>query len=77
MTKDSLLPVPKVWVPFVLGLLAIAAKWVATGEFDRTEAAALVTLAGYALVGYTVPNGPVVEHHDDEATIVAEEEVVK
>lgn len=56
MNKKSLAPVPKIWIPFALGCIAIAAKWVASGEFDREEAAALVTLGGYAAIGYVVPD---------------------
>ena len=76
MTRATL-PIPKIWVPFALGVIALAAKWVATGEFNREEVAALVTLAGYAGIGYVVPDGPVVEHHDDEKTIQAELKAVK
>lgn len=67
------LPVPKVWIPFVAGATAILANWIVTGDFSRTEIAAVITLGIYTGVGYSVPNGPVVEHHEDEATIEAEE----
>lgn len=73
----AFLPVPKVWIPCVVGATAILANWIVTGDFSRTEIAALVTLAIYTAVGYAVPNGPVIEHHDDEKTIAAEEVAAK
>ncbi len=52
-----LIPVPKVLVPAVAGIFFIAGKWVATGEFDREEAGLLITLAGYAAIGWSTPEG--------------------
>lgn len=51
----ALIPVPKVLVPAVAGVFYLAGKWVSTGEFDREEAGLLVTLAGYAAIGWTTP----------------------
>jgi hypothetical protein len=51
-----LVPVPKVLLPAVVGATAILANWIATGTFDRTEIAALVTLTIYTVIGYAVPN---------------------
>lgn len=51
----SLLPVPKVLVPAAAGLVAMAASWVATGEFNRLELSQLVLTAGYAAIGWVTP----------------------
>jgi hypothetical protein len=51
-----LIPVPKVLVPAIAGLVALAVRFVATNEFDREEAAFVVGLFGYALIGWTVPS---------------------
>jgi len=53
-----LIPVPKVLVPAVAGLVAIAARWVSTGEFDREELGLVVAVAGYAAIGWSTPEGP-------------------
>lgn len=53
----ALIPVPKVLVPAVAGLFYIAGKAVATGEFDREEAGAIITLAGFAAIGWSTPEG--------------------
>ena len=50
-----LIPVPKVLVPVVAGAFYLAGRWVATGEFDREEAGALVALTGYAAIGWSTP----------------------
>lgn len=52
-----LIPVPKVLVPAVAGVVIIAARWVATGEFDREELGAVVLMAGYAAIGWATPEG--------------------
>lgn len=52
-----LIPVPKVLVPAVAGLVALGGKVIATGEVDREELAAVWVLAGYALIGWTTPEG--------------------
>lgn len=54
-TLRPLIPVPKVLVPAVAGLVGIAARWVATGDFDREELGVLVLVAGYAAVGWSTP----------------------
>lgn len=54
------LPIPKVYVPAIVGFIAIAVHWVATGEFNRTELAGAVAVALYALIGYSVPDPNVV-----------------
>lgn len=50
---------PKVWNPVVAGLLLTVGHWIATGEFNRTELAELVTTAGYGLIGYLSSPGDV------------------
>lgn len=50
-----LIPVPKVLVPAVAGAVIIAARWVATGEFDREELGGVVLIAGFALIGWSTP----------------------
>lgn len=52
-----LIPIPKVLVPTVAGLFVLLGKVVATGEFDREEAGALVMLAGFAAIGWSTPEG--------------------
>ena len=53
----ALIPVPKVMVPTVAGLVFVAATWVATGEFDREQLGALVLTGGYAAIGWSTPGG--------------------
>lgn len=50
-----LIPVPKVMVPTVAGLVTMAAAWVATGDFDRLELAMLVQSGGWAAIGWSTP----------------------
>ena len=51
-----LIPVPKVLVPAVAGVVAIVGKIIASGEFDRDELAAVWLLAGYAAIGWFTPD---------------------
>ena len=51
-----LIPVPKVLVPAVAGLVAIGGKVIATGELDREELAAVWLLAGYSAIGWWTPD---------------------
>lgn len=55
MTKHSLFPVPKVLLPALVIWIGIAAKFIATGDFDRTEAAVGFTALAYAVIGWTTP----------------------
>lgn len=57
ITKSPLLPVPKVYVPFVAGVIGLASDVVATGVIDRSRIAALIVVGGYALIGYATPSG--------------------
>ena len=57
ITKHPLLPVPKVYVPASAGVIALVSDVVATGVLDRTKAAALVVVVGYALIGWATPTG--------------------
>lgn len=57
---------PKVWVPTAVGVLAIIVHWVATGEFNRTELAESVSVAGYALIGYLAGPGEVIDEDNVE-----------
>lgn len=50
-----LIPVPKVLVPAVAGAVALVGKVIATGEFNRDEAAAVWLLAGYSAIGWWTP----------------------
>jgi uncharacterized membrane protein YccC len=50
-----LIPVPKVLVPAVAGLVVIVGKAIATGEVSREELAAVWIVAGYAAIGWTTP----------------------
>lgn len=53
----ALVPVPKVLVPAVAGLVAIGGKAIATGEVSREDLAAVWILAGYAAIGWSTPEG--------------------
>jgi uncharacterized membrane protein YccC len=53
----TLIPVPKVLVPAVAGLVALGGKVIATGELHREELAAVWVLAGYAAIGWWTPEG--------------------
>lgn len=55
MEPNPHLPVPKVYLPFVVGIIAIAVSWVATGDFSRTELSSVLALGLYAAVGYVAP----------------------
>lgn len=66
LLTHPLFPVPKVWYPFVVGVTAILVQWIVTGTFDRNEIAETAALFIYTAVGYTVPNGALVSHYDDE-----------
>jgi hypothetical protein len=55
MNNRSLVPVPKVWIPAVVGATAILVNWIATGDFSRIELGALVGLVIYTAVGYAAP----------------------
>jgi len=50
-----LIPVPKVLVPTVAGVVTMAATWVATGEDDRDQLGRLVLTGGYAAIGWSTP----------------------
>lgn len=51
----TLIPVPKVLVPAVAGIFYLLGRWVATGDFNQEEAGLLVTMAGYAAIGWSTP----------------------
>lgn len=53
--SPSLVPVPKVLIPFVVLCIGIAVNWIATGDFSRVEIGAALSTGLYALIGYTVP----------------------
>lgn len=55
ITSNPLFPVPKVYIPFLSGLIAVASQVVATGQFDRTQLAQLVIVGGWAILGYAAP----------------------
>lgn len=46
---------PKVYMPFCAGLVAIAATWVETGQWNMTETKMLAVNAAYAFIGYMSP----------------------
>jgi hypothetical protein len=55
MTSKTLLPVPKVLIPCALLLIAIAVKFIVTGDLDRAEIGAAVGTGLYAAIGYSTP----------------------
>lgn len=57
ITKHPLFPVPKVYVPFMAGVITLAAEIVRTGIVDRVRLAELVVVGGYAVIGYATPSG--------------------
>jgi hypothetical protein len=57
-TSSPLFPIPKIWIPAVVAIVAILISGIATGEFGTAEVAALITTAGYFVLGYSLPGGP-------------------
>lgn len=57
-TSSPLFPIPKIWIPAVVAIVAILISGIATGEFGTAEIAALITTAGYFVLGYSLPGGP-------------------
>jgi hypothetical protein len=56
-TSSPLFPIPKIWIPAVAAIVAILISGIATGEFGTAEIAALITTAGYFVLGYSLPGG--------------------
>lgn len=54
-SSNPLMPIPKIWIPAVAALVAIVISWVISGEFAQAELAALLTTAGYFVLGYILP----------------------
>lgn len=57
---------PKVYVPFVLGLVALAIHWFATGEFSEVELYGLISAFAYAAFGIAAPPAPGVKQAEVE-----------
>jgi hypothetical protein len=55
-----MVPIPKIWIPFALGVIAILVQGIATGEFDRVEISEAAAVGLYALIGWSVPDPNVV-----------------
>lgn len=51
-----LFPVPKVYVPFIAGVITVLGAWAVTGSFDKTELVGLVTTFLLAAIGYATPH---------------------
>lgn len=51
-----LFPVPKVYVPFIAGIITVLGAWAVTGSFDKTELVGLVTTFLLAAIGYATPH---------------------
>jgi hypothetical protein len=54
-SSNPLMPIPKIWIPAVAALVAIVISWVISGDFAEAELAALLTTAGYFVLGYVLP----------------------
>lgn len=69
MTRSSLFPVPKVLIPTLLIAIGILTKWIATGELDRVEIAALAGSGLHAILGYATP--PTYDQVQDKVSAAA------
>ena len=54
-SSNPLMPIPKIWIPAVAALVAIVISWIISGDFAEAEIAALLTTAGYFVLGYVLP----------------------
>lgn len=55
MTPKGLLPVPKVLIPALVIWIGLGATFIATGDFDRTQASIGFSALAYAVIGYVTP----------------------
>lgn len=55
MAKGQLVPLPKVYLPALAGVIGVVANWIISGNFSKTELVGFILTAAYTAIGYVAP----------------------
>lgn len=55
-SEGQLVPVPKVYLPALVGVIGVVVNWISSGNFSKTELVGFVLTAVYTAIGYVAPS---------------------